>query len=338
MTFQLPKIGGAKFSREDYQSDNAYVAAILNEHGLTKQTGINEAAGEATYVDYAGALSDDLLNAILNGGYGETDGWDEKELAIRENIANIYRQQGRSVLQTRDLIAMIQSMGYKVSSTYTQTSYIIDNKNDGHYDKDVYTGGAINVLTITDAEGNDIVIADANGNAAIEVEELFIDEIISGAVSTIENMEYAEYSSISQRSSDAIREMSAFDVDFAIDNIDSSDIWLEYQLSKLEKEEEKEQLRKEQNARIADAKKELAKEAEIEKQEAKAMLEAKLEAEKTYNKEMTKFKEDYIEELKNNEEYADYSDKELEELALEEAVQYCKKKLGYELDEIYEAK
>ncbi|MBR5303376.1 MAG: hypothetical protein IKU37_00945 [Candidatus Gastranaerophilales bacterium] len=319
------------FSREEYKSDNSYIAAILNEHGINKQTAINEKAGEATFVDYAGALNDKLTNALLNGGFGETDGLDESELAIRENIANIYRQKGSSAINTNDLIKMIKSMGYTVSSSYISTSYIVDNKNDGHYDTDIHNG-AINVLTITDAEGNDIVIADANGNAAIEIEELFIDEIITGAISTIENMEFKEYSSVSKSAFDSARDAMAFDVSFVVENEDSSDIWLEHQLARAEKEEEKQQILKEQQEKIEKAKKEKKiKDAEIEKQEAQALLEAKQEAEKAYNKEMKKFKENYFEELKNNEEYADYSDKELEQLALEEAAQYCKKKLGYKL-------
>ncbi|MBR3605561.1 MAG: hypothetical protein IKL52_06000, partial [Candidatus Gastranaerophilales bacterium] len=74
------------------------------------------------------------------------------------------------------------------------------------------------------------------------------------------------------------------------------------------------------------------KDAEAEKAEAKALLEAQVEAEKAYNEEMTKFKDNRIKEMKDDEKYADYSDEELEELVLKEAAEYCKKKLGYTIE------
>lgn len=336
MSIELPKIGSVKYSRDEYQSDNAYVAAILNEHGITKQTGINEAAGEATYVDYAGAIQNqELIGAVLNGGFGETDGYDENELAMKENIANIYKSLGSSVIQTNDLVAMIRSMGYEVEWGHVTTQYMVDDKGNGaDYRKQINTAG-LSVLTITDKDGNDIVIADANGNAAIEIEEVFLDEILTGAVNAIENMDFESFDAgaVSQSSKNWMSEQSTFDVSFVMENKDSEDIWLLYNESKLEREEEKEQLRKEQEEKVKKAKEEnKVKDVEAEKAEAKALLEAQVEAEKAYNEEMTKFKDNRIKEMKDDEKYADYSDEELEELVLKEAAEYCKKKLGYTIE------
>ena len=170
----------------------AYTDQMLAQHGV-KTTGINTKGGEATFVDYGNALNADIKNAILNGGFGENDGWDEAELAMQEDIANLYRNNGKSNFQTSDLIAMLKKAGYKVDSQYISTSYITDNKASGYHTS--AKNGAINVLTITDKDGNNIVIADANGNAAIESEELFLNEILSGAVSSFDtsNMNYSDF-------------------------------------------------------------------------------------------------------------------------------------------------
>ena len=48
--------------------------------------------------------------------------------------------------------------------------------------------GWIQVLTIKDAEGNDIVIADANGNAAIEVEEAMGGMLLNQLYGNIDNL------------------------------------------------------------------------------------------------------------------------------------------------------
>ena len=295
-----------------YKSDNAYVAAILNEHGITKQTSINEAAGEATYVDYAGGLGEDLKNAVLNGGFGENDGWDDAEIAIRENIASLYKQgAGKSNFQTKDLIAMVEEMGYSVDSTYMKTSYISDNKADGKYDTDVKSG-SINVLTITDKDGNNIVIADANGNAAIEVEEVFLNEIITGATSAIQGMNTPNVD-VSSFDSQNNLELMTFNVEDVLKYQEEDDIWLKIQKERMEKEAQ--EAKEEQEAKKAKEEKEAKEAKKEEKEKAIATKQQYKEIKETFEKE-------YLEELQNDEEYANLSQEEKEKKAEDEAEKY----------------
>ena len=95
-------------------------------------------------------------------------------------------------MNTDEFMAAAREMGYVVEINYVGTSYIADNKADGHYDKDI-TNGAIGVLTITDpSTGGEIKIADANGNGAIESEELFMNEILEGVSANIDTTQFAK--------------------------------------------------------------------------------------------------------------------------------------------------
>lgn len=283
-----------------------YTDNILNQHGV-KTTSINTKKGEATFVDYSGALNDKTKNAILNGGFGENDGWDDAELAMQEDIANLYRSLGKSNIQTSDLIKMLKSAGYSVESTYMSTSYITDNKASGvHLGA---TNGAINILTITDKNGNDIVIADANGNAAIETEELFLNEILTGAVSMIDGVDYSQFNTGKTSS-----EMSTFDkisqgfglTEFDFENIFKNDNKFD-KLSEKEKEEEINKKLQEEKAKLEKEEEKKSKLTEINKA--------------TYRKIMEKFIENYIEDYDKN----DLSEKELEKLAQKEAKEHMEK-------------
>ena len=134
-----------------------------------KTTHINK--NEANFADYGNALSDDLKQQIM-------DSFDcQQDYELQSLIAGVYADSGRSVLQSGEFINACKSLGLSVNVEYQKTSYIPDYKA-GNFGNNVKEGGAIAVYTISDGMGGEIVIADANGNAALESEELFMNQIL----------------------------------------------------------------------------------------------------------------------------------------------------------------
>ena len=155
----------------------------MEDSGL-KTTTIHEQWGEANFFDYGAALSDELQDMICNpnkynldASDDATDGFDENDKQLQAEIAALFKN--KNVMQRGDFVATLKSMGYEVSVSYVKTSYISDNKADGHYDTDVRNGN-IGVYTISDGKGGDLIIADANGNGALEVEEVMMNHILDG--------------------------------------------------------------------------------------------------------------------------------------------------------------
>lgn len=145
----------------------------LNQRGI-KTTSLGN--GEANFADYTGALSESLKQEIMASFDTQAD------YDLQARLAGIFGS--KSVMQSGDIVGAAKAAGIQVDVQYVNTSYIVDNKADGHYDKDV-TNGSIAVYTFKDANGGEIKIADANGNGALETEELFMNELLSGVVSDI---------------------------------------------------------------------------------------------------------------------------------------------------------
>jgi len=146
----------------------------LNSRGI-KTTRLGN--GEANFADYTNALSDSLKQEIMASFDTDAD------YDLQSKLASLLG--GSNLIQSRDMSKTLAGSGISYSVQYVKTSYIPDNKADGHYDKNV-TNGAIAVYTFKDANGGEIKIADANGNGALESEELFMNELLSGVVSDIQ--------------------------------------------------------------------------------------------------------------------------------------------------------
>lgn len=139
----------------------------LHQAGI-KTTSINEGK-EANFADYGNALSADLKQQIL-------DSFDcEQDYQLQSMIADLYNDN-KSVLQAGEFKSACEAMGLKVNVSYQKTSYISDYKA-GNFDNSVGTG-SIAVYTISDGMGGEIKIADANGNGALESEEIFMNQIL----------------------------------------------------------------------------------------------------------------------------------------------------------------
>lgn len=135
-----------------------------------KTTRINSAKGEADFSDYGNALSADLQSMI-------TDSFDcEADYDLQAQIASLYGN--KSNLHRSDFVAGCKALGLTVEVSYVKSSYIPDNKADGRYDTDISTA-SIGMYKISDGKGGEIIIADANGNGALEIEELFMNQILN---------------------------------------------------------------------------------------------------------------------------------------------------------------
>lgn len=304
----------------DINGYNAWIDTMLADKGLSKKTNINTEA-EANFADYGAALDDWLKEAIINGGSGpnESEGIDADEQAMYDKLAGIY--QNRSVIKTNDFISYAAQMGYKIEGSYMETGYIVDNKSGSEYhrnNKNIKEGGHIYVMTITDPKtGADIVIADANGNASIEVEELFLNEILTGLSSQIDPSNFGKYTAVP--SSGGSADLNGLKL--------SGDKALEYS-SNLDKQEDKEIREEKENEEEKD-KKEVkeAKEGNDKVSEQGAKKEQKEETvtKQEYNKLTDEYAQQRLEELKEEGDYQDLTEEELEEMAYKEAQEYMEK-------------
>ena len=159
----------SQYSQENKEVDYDEFIEGLNGQG-NKTTRIHEK--EANFFDYGYALSDELKEMIVESFDNPQDE------VLQAEIAALYQKYGASVLQRGDFMKMLRNNGYEVTCEYIKTSYISDNKADGRWDTDI-TNGHIGVYTISDGKGGEIVIADANGNGALEIEEVFMNKILT---------------------------------------------------------------------------------------------------------------------------------------------------------------
>lgn len=132
--------------------------------------------GEANFADYANALSGSLKEELL-----QSIGDEAGDSQLQAKVASLFG--GKSVLQHGEVMQKAKAAGLTCTVEYKKTSYIIDNKQDGHYDKDV-TNGSIAIYTFSDGNST-IKIADSNGNGALEAEEIFLNEILGDVTNDI---------------------------------------------------------------------------------------------------------------------------------------------------------
>lgn len=146
----------------------------LNSRGI-KTTSLGK--NEANFADYTNALSESLKQEIAASFDCDAD------YDLQAKLASLY---SGNVKQSGDIVNAAKKAGIQVNVQYVQTSYIVDNKKGGQYaNNKTAKNGSIAVYTFKDANGGEIKIADANGNGALETEELFMNELLSGVVSDI---------------------------------------------------------------------------------------------------------------------------------------------------------
>ncbi len=141
----------------------------LHQQGL-KTTYINTAAGEANFSTYGNALSQSMQNEIMDSFNTEED------YKMQAEIAGLFKGKGSNFMDSSSFVSSCKNLGYNVKVEYRSTSYIRDYKS-GNFSNTV-GNGAIAFYTISDGQGGEIKIADANGNGGLETEEIFMNNIL----------------------------------------------------------------------------------------------------------------------------------------------------------------
>lgn len=166
------KNAGAPIDGQDYDA----WAAEKEEQGL-RLTRLGK--NEADFSLYMNSLSDELKNEI-------TDSFDcEEDYELQAEIAAAFKNNNTNFLHRSDIAALCKQNGWKLERVSYSTSYIPDYKA-GNFSNSVNEHGRINVYTISDGKGGSIMIADANGNGGLEIEEVYGNELLNGVVSDIQ--------------------------------------------------------------------------------------------------------------------------------------------------------
>ena len=176
----------------EQEISDSYEAFIskLQAAGL-KTTGLRE--GEVNFAEYAAALSDEVKAEIINSFDCEAD------YILQQEIAALFR--GDNDMSISDFVSALRNpdlgYGYEVEINKINTSYIIDDKKSAAEGGGQLDNGNITIITIRDPQtGAEIKIVDSNGNGAIEVEELFMNELLTGISSQIDTSNFQRFNGI----------------------------------------------------------------------------------------------------------------------------------------------
>ena len=160
-------------SRDEIEKQSQEIVAELQARGL-KTTGINYASDEVTFVEYAAAVSDELKAEVMKA-FEENP---EVALEMQRQIAGLFAQH--NAVGNTEFMRLVSQLGYKIERESVRTSYIKDDKSSAA-DHGTLKEDYITTFTITDPEtGVQLKILDTNGNGFIEVEEVFMNEFLSG--------------------------------------------------------------------------------------------------------------------------------------------------------------
>ena len=143
----------------------------VNSMGNSKvQNKVNKR--RAQFNMYANDLDNKVKQMVVNSFDCEAD------YVLQQEIATLYAKEGKASIKTKDLVGLLEKQGYKVSRESIKATYRSDFK--GSHNGEIREGHHVTVLTVTDPEtGAEIKIADSNGNAEIEIEEVLGDIMIS---------------------------------------------------------------------------------------------------------------------------------------------------------------
>lgn len=133
---------------------------------------------------YKASLDQGIQDLVLKnneGGYTDAD----KELQAK--VGSIFESNGTNQLDDDALVSTLNANGFEVTKEWHNgVSHTVDNLSGTSEAGTVKTDG-IYVITVKDPQtGAEIRIADTNGNGAIELEEVFFNEILAGVASNVD--------------------------------------------------------------------------------------------------------------------------------------------------------
>jgi len=166
------------------------IIAQLGASGL-RTTTIHEGKviDEANFADYGAALSEEAKRIILESFDCEAD------YILQQEIASLFMNDNG--LEFADFVAGCKALGLEIEYNTVKTTMIPDNKGDGRYDRDIEEHH-LAVYTIRDPEtGAEINVMDTNGNGIIELEELFMNQILAEASVNIDTSNFKAVSGVS---------------------------------------------------------------------------------------------------------------------------------------------
>ncbi len=170
---------------------NEFVQELQQNGYRTTSLGANE----TNFEQYGNALSGNLKKQLM-------DSFDcEQDYQLQSQIASLYNSN-KSVINSGDFINSLKNMGLNVNVSYQETSYISDYKAGNT--SGAAGNGAIAIYTIADSKGGEIKIADANGNGALEVEEIFMNQILGDITHEITSAPAANNAQASNSASNAV--------------------------------------------------------------------------------------------------------------------------------------
>ena len=139
----------------------------------------NSRTGYENFLKYFDALDADVKQRCLNSFDSPED------LKLQKIVADALFGSGKDSVTFKEMKKNLGNLGISVSIEYVDTQYRVDEfKQKGDY----ITNGSIALITFKDANGGEFTVADANGNAALETDELFMNEILGGVSTDIANM------------------------------------------------------------------------------------------------------------------------------------------------------
>ncbi len=183
---------------EDAQEEASKITQVELEQGYDEFVSRLKSAGlkttslgknEVNFAEYAAALSDELKQEVI-------DSFDcEADYILQQEIAALF--QNSNDVKNGDFRRALEAAGFEVDRKSVKTSYIIDDKKSDADGGGQLTNGSVTVFTVRDPEtGAEIKIVDANGNGAIEVEELFMNELLTGISAQIDTSNYQKFGGV----------------------------------------------------------------------------------------------------------------------------------------------
>ena len=194
-----PMATGALAASDVARTDESYEAYAQWEdriHSLGLRTTSN-VRNNGLYYDFAdyGAVLDEELQKELTSFFAEDSEVRDEAIEAQMALAGIYKKYNKADLPLDVVAREMRALGYEVDWESVKTQYIIDNKKSASHGGGELTTGNITVLTFK-KDGKEVFkVADTNGNAALEIEEVFMNELLTGVVSELDPEKIKEFAS-----------------------------------------------------------------------------------------------------------------------------------------------